>query len=223
MSSLDPPSPPSISDELRLDFPAEHVLLLTLNRPWALNAMTPTMAHDLERVLNWFESEPRLWVAVVTGAGRLFCAGADLKAWNERTQNGGETNEQERIDATLHGFGSISRRISSKPIVAAVIGGAYGGGMEMLVNCDIIVASSDAKFSFPEVKRGVVAVLGGIPRIARICGHQVGLAFNMDKPQHSRASLDANGISNLLLSSHGASVYVPRPPFPIIVMVPRKR
>ncbi|KAF8346096.1 enoyl-CoA hydratase/carnithine racemase [Amanita rubescens] len=172
MSSLDPPSPPSVSDELRLDFPAEHVLLLTLNRPWALNAMTPTMAHDLGRVLNWFEGEPRLWVAVVTGAGRLFCAGADLKAWNERTQNGGETNEQEHIDATLHGFGSISRRISSKPIVAAVIGGAYGGGMEMLVNCDIIVASSDAKFSFPEVKRGVVAVLGGIPRIARICGHQ---------------------------------------------------
>src|SRR6266576_3682801 len=61
MSSLDPPSPPSVSDELRLDFPAEHVLLLTLNRPWAHNAMTPTMAHDLRRVLNWFEGEPRLW------------------------------------------------------------------------------------------------------------------------------------------------------------------
>jgi enoyl-CoA hydratase/carnithine racemase len=82
--------------------------------------------------------------------------------WNERAQNGDGTNEQERLAATIHGFGSISRRYSPKPIIAAVIGGAYGGGMELLVNCDIIIASSDAKFAFPEVKRGVVAILGGM-------------------------------------------------------------
>lgn len=76
-------------------------------------------------------------------------------------RNGDHTNDQERIKAATHGFGSISRRYSCKPIVAAVIGGAYGGGMEILLNCDIIVASSDAKFSFPEVKRGVAAFAGG--------------------------------------------------------------
>jgi enoyl-CoA hydratase/carnithine racemase len=168
MSSL---IPPSVSDELQLDFPAEHVIVMTLNRPKALNAMSTTMANDLKRVLSWFEAENQLWVAILTGNGRLFCAGADLKAWNELAQKG-NTNHQETVAATVHGFGSVSRRHSCKPIIAAVVGGAHGGGMEMLVNCDLVVASSDAKFSFPEVKRGVVAILGGIPRLARICGHQ---------------------------------------------------
>ncbi|KAM6498899.1 enoyl-CoA hydratase [Amanita muscaria] len=164
--------PPSVSDELQIDFPAEHVLLLTLNRPKVLNAMSPTMSSDLSRVLNWFEDEPQLWVTVLTGNGRLFCAGADLKAWFAAASNG-DAGQQERYEAMIHGFGSISRRHSRKPIIAAVVGGAHGGGMEMLVNCDLVIASSDAVFSFPEVKRGVVAALGGIPRLARICGHQL--------------------------------------------------
>jgi enoyl-CoA hydratase/carnithine racemase len=71
-------------------------------------------------------------------------------------------NEQERVAANMHGFGSISRRhTSSKPMIAAVNGGAYGGGVEMVLNCDIVIASQDAKFALPEVKRGVVAIQGG--------------------------------------------------------------
>ncbi|TFK42205.1 enoyl-CoA hydratase [Crucibulum laeve] len=163
---------PAHSDELIVAFPAEHVLQLTLNRPRSLNAMTPTMSDDLKALLDWFEDEPQLWVVIVTGAGRVFCAGADLKAWNTDQQNG-TTNEQERTAANVHGFGSISRRQSSKPIIAAVNGGAYGGGLELVVNCDLVVAAQDAKFAFPEVKRGVVAIQGGIPRIARIAGHQL--------------------------------------------------
>ena len=81
--------------------------------------------------------------------------------WNELAQKG-NTDQQELAAANVHGFGSVSRRHTCKPIIAAVVGGAHGGGMEMLVNCDLVVASSDAKFSFPEVKRGVVAFLGGI-------------------------------------------------------------
>ncbi|PFH47580.1 hypothetical protein AMATHDRAFT_67495 [Amanita thiersii Skay4041] len=165
--------PPTTSDQLRLSFPAEHVLLLTLNRPKALNAMTPGMEQDLKQALDWFENEPHLWVVIVTGAGRAFCAGADLKAWNDRQKNGSVSSEQEGLAANVYGFGSISRRKSRKPIIAAVNGGAYGGGMEILVNCDIVIASSEAKFSFPEVKRGVVAIAGGIPRVGRICGHQL--------------------------------------------------
>ncbi|KAF8641209.1 hypothetical protein AX17_000843 [Amanita inopinata Kibby_2008] len=153
-------NPPTVSDQLKLDFPVDHVLVLTFNRPEVLNAMTPGMADDLKCVLDWFEDEPQLWVVIVTGAGRAFCAGADLKAWNARSQKG-NTNEQEDIAGTVHGFGSISRRQSRKPIIAAVIGGAYGGGMEILLNCDVVIASSDAKFALPEVKRGVVAILGG--------------------------------------------------------------
>ena len=75
----------------------------------------------------------------------------------------GKTDEQAGIAANVHGFGSISRRqTSSKPMIAAVNGGAYGGGMEMVLNCDLVIASQDAKFGLPEVKRGVVAIQGGI-------------------------------------------------------------
>ena len=116
----------------------------------------------------------------MTGEGRIFCAGADLKAyvwsiafmqlsttyhftrvrWNNDQQSG-ITREQEYVAANVHGFGSISRRQSNKPIIAAVVGGAYGGGMEMVLNCDLVIASEDAKFALPEVKRGVVAIQGG--------------------------------------------------------------
>lgn len=118
-------------------------------------------------------------VVVVTGEGRSFCAGADLKAlvksslqhcnciysyyrWNHNQQSNIIT-EQERISSSVNGFGSISRRRTSvKPIICAVNGGAYGGGVEMILNCDIVVASEDAKFALPEVKRGVVAIQGGM-------------------------------------------------------------
>jgi len=133
--------------------------------------MSPQMANDLSTVLNWFEEESELWVVVVTGEGRLFCAGADLIAWNADQQSGAD-NDTERILSNIYGFGSISRRQSCKPIIAAVIGGAYGGGVEMLLNCDLVIASQDAKFALPEVKRGVVAAQGGIPRLSQIAGHQ---------------------------------------------------
>ncbi|KIM35608.1 hypothetical protein M413DRAFT_449653 [Hebeloma cylindrosporum] len=164
--------PPQHSSEVKVAFPAEHVLLLTFNRPKQLNAMTPRMSEDLKVLLDWFEDEPDLWVVIVTGEGRIFCAGADLKAWNNDQQSG-ITREQENVAANVHGFGSISRRQSNKPIIAAVVGGAYGGGMEMLLNCDLVIASDDAKFALPEVKRGVVAIQGGIPRLASTAGHQL--------------------------------------------------
>lgn len=164
--------PPVHSEELEVEFPAEHVLLLTFNRPKSLNAMTPRMTEDLRNVLDWFETEQHLWVAIVTGAGRVFCAGADLRAWNNDQQQN-KTNEQERIASDVHGFASLSRRQSTKPIIAAVSGGAHGGGMEILLNCDMVIAADDAKFALPEVKRGVVAIQGGIPRLAHISGHQL--------------------------------------------------
>ena len=83
-----------------------------------------------------------------------------MNRWNNDQQSG-ITNEQEDVVSGIYGFGSISRRQSNKPIIAAVSGGAYGGGMEMLMNCDYVVASQDAKFALPEVKRGVIAIQGG--------------------------------------------------------------
>jgi len=146
---------------------------LTFNRPASFNVMSPTLTRDIGSVLKWFDDEPSLWVVVVTGVGRAFCAGADLKAWNQ-DQQGHMSNEQESTHANIHGFGSISRRHTScKPMIAAVNGSAYGGGVEIILNCDIVVASEDAKFALSEVTRGVAAVQGAIPRLSRIAGHQL--------------------------------------------------
>ncbi|KAH9929737.1 enoyl-CoA hydratase/carnithine racemase [Fomitopsis serialis] len=143
-------------------FPQDHVMLLTLNRPKALNAVSPTMQGDIERVLDWFDNEPSLWVVIINGEGRIFCAGADLIAWHKRRSNNEADSASEFID-DKHGFAGISRRTTSgKPIIAAVHGGAYGGGTD-----------DDAVFALPEVKRGVVAIAGGMPRLGRIAGHQL--------------------------------------------------
>lgn len=132
-------------------------------------------------------------VLVITGAGRFFSAGADLKAcvtcflcsihtsdiwysysWSQE-QQAGTRDENERL-TTGHGFGALSRRHMNKPMIAAVNGaGAYGGGVELILNADIVVASEKAKFGLPEVKRGVVAGQGGIPRLSQAAGHQVKL------------------------------------------------
>ncbi|KAH9176869.1 enoyl-CoA hydratase/carnithine racemase [Lactarius sanguifluus] len=156
-------SPPSHSDEVKVSFPKEHVVLLIMNRPKSLNAMCQTMESDLEILTSWFEGEPSLWVAIITGHGRAFCAGADLKFVDQTAH---------RV-WTVNGFGSLSRRVMSKPIIAAVNGIAFGGGMEIVLNCDIVIASDNATFALPEVKRGVVAAQGGIPRIKAVVGHQL--------------------------------------------------
>lgn len=165
-------SSPKAYSQLLASFPAEHVLLVTFNRPKALNAMTPEMTDELQHILDWFEEKADLWVVVFTGAGRIFCAGADLIAWNKHQQSG-ESSEQARLTADTYGFGSISRRQSRKPMIAAVNGGAYGGGTEIVLNCDLVVAGQDAKFALPEVKRGVIAAAGGIARVERFVGHQL--------------------------------------------------
>ncbi|KAH7886438.1 ClpP/crotonase-like domain-containing protein [Phlebopus sp. FC_14] len=165
--------PPSHSDELKVGFPQDHVLLLTLNRPHHLNAITPRLSADIAAVLKWFDEEPSLWVVVVTGEGRVFCAGADLKTWHTN-QSANRTTEPEDIATSLHGFASLSRRHTSpKPMIAALNGSAYGGGVEIVLNCDLVVAPRDAVFALPEVKRGVVAAQGVIPRLARVAGHQL--------------------------------------------------
>ncbi|KAH9082264.1 enoyl-CoA hydratase/carnithine racemase [Lactarius deliciosus] len=147
-------SPPSHSDEVKVSFPKEHVVLLVMSRPKSLNAMCQTMESDLEILLSWFEGEPSLWVAIITGHGRAFCAGADLKFLAVSTR-------LRTVFGLSTGFGSLSRRAMSKPIIAAVNGIAFGGGMEIVLNCDLVIASDNAAFALPEVKRGVVAAQGG--------------------------------------------------------------
>jgi len=169
--SSDLKSQPPSSDAFLISYPAPHILLLTINRPKARNSL-PYQAHwDADAILNWFDAEPSLRVAIITGAGpTAFCAGQDLI-------------EQAKIRASPppaamrrhppSGFAGISRRAGKKPIIAAVNGFALGGGFEICLNCDIVVASPSASFGLPEVTVGLYAGAGGLPRIARIAGLQI--------------------------------------------------
>ncbi|EPQ28754.1 uncharacterized protein PFL1_03557 [Pseudozyma flocculosa PF-1] len=180
------PSLPKVGSHLVLSLPAPHVFQMTLNRPQQLNAMTDELEVDIRRSFDFFEHEPSLWIMVLTGNGRAFCAGQDLKNWLDKNRGKVETvlhpsgqpmqaeSEYSKSLQRLHqgGFGALSTRRSTKPIIAAVDGICMGGGAETLVNCDIVVASQRSVFAFPEVKRGVVAAMGGIPRLSQLCGHQ---------------------------------------------------
>ncbi|KAI5998309.1 ClpP/crotonase-like domain-containing protein [Pisolithus albus] len=152
------------SSVVSVSVPQQHTLLVALNRPNQRNAITPDMAREIARVLDWFDNEPSLWVVVLTGEGDTFCAGADLKSWHA-SQSSDVISEQQDIASSPHGFASISRRrTSSNP---------SSQPRRNHPKCDLVVASTDAVFALPEVKRGVVAAQGGIPRLARVAGHQL--------------------------------------------------
>ncbi|KAH7127795.1 ClpP/crotonase-like domain-containing protein [Dactylonectria estremocensis] len=158
-----------------LSFPKPGILLVTLNRPSRLNAITSQGHEDLDQVFRWFDQEPSMRCAILTGTGRAFCVGADLKEWNDGVAIDADTNSplsRPRRWETA-GFGGLSNRVGKKPVVAAVNGLCFGGGMEMVINCDLVVAAADAaRFGLPEVKRGVVALAGALPRAMRTLGKQ---------------------------------------------------
>ena len=128
-----------------------HVLLVQMDRPAKHNALDARMTEGLDAALNQLEDDPLLWVGVLSGTPQMFCAGTDLKLGaGEPTVRGGP-------------YGVV-RRDRSKPLVAAVEGGAYGGGLELVLACDLVVAARDAVFALPEVSRGVIATCGGLFR-----------------------------------------------------------
>ncbi|KAF8313214.1 ClpP/crotonase [Clavulina sp. PMI_390] len=163
--------PPQHSEAIILSYPAPHVILVTFNRPKAMNAVHDPMRVDLQRVFDWFENEPDLWVAIITGNGPAFCAGADLKEWKESNIKNPGGDVQGALQSHS-GFASLSRRVSNKTLIAAVNGLSMGGGTEIVVNMDIVIASDKATFTLPEPKVGVVAAQGAIPRLVKLAGHQ---------------------------------------------------
>lgn len=161
---------PPPQDHVLVSFPAPHVMLVVFNRPKMLNAMTSAAQYDLESLFSWYDSEPSLRCAIVTGAGRAFCAGMDLKEWNQTNARRANGEHAGQPPMPRSGFGALSRRHGKKPVIAAVNGLAFGGGMEMVANLDMVVATKGALFALPEAKRGVVALAGSLPRLARTIG-----------------------------------------------------
>lgn len=132
------------------------ILVVRLNRPDARNALTPGLLADIGAAMLEAESDPEIRVVVITGTGdRAFCAGMDLRAFAGGEQVGLGTDE-----ATAGYYRLIQGQLTV-PLVGAANGTAIGGGLELLLGCDIVVASSQAKFGFPEVKRGLFPAGGG--------------------------------------------------------------
>lgn len=131
------------------------ILVITLNRPLAKNAMTQAMAQLIAAALDELDEDPALTVAVLTGTGGAFCAGMDLKGFLRG----------ERPSIPGRGFGGVTSRPPRKPLIAAVEGWALAGGFELVLACDVVVAARGARFGIPEVKRGLVAAAGGLHRL----------------------------------------------------------
>ncbi|QHG81620.1 MULTISPECIES: crotonase/enoyl-CoA hydratase family protein [Rhodococcus] len=137
---------------------ADGVAVFTLNRPEAKNAVNLEVSEALAAAIDEFEARPDLTIGILTGAGGTFCAGMDLKAFARG----------EKPSIPGRGFGGITEAPPSKPLIAAVEGWALAGGCELALSADLIVASREAKFGIPEVKRGLAAAAGGLLRLPKI-------------------------------------------------------
>jgi crotonobetainyl-CoA hydratase len=141
-----------------------HLLIVTIDRPDVMNALHPMANQELSDIFDGFAADPQLWVAIVTGAGdKAFSAGNDLKYHAElRAKTGG------RPQSPPKGFGGLTNRHDlDKPVIAAVNGVAMGGGFEIALTCDIIIASDKARFALPEPRVGLAAGAGGMQRLSR--------------------------------------------------------
>jgi enoyl-CoA hydratase len=136
----------------------ERVLKITINRPDQRNAVNAAVAQGMAAALDELDADPELTLGIVTGAGKGFCAGMDLKAFVA-----GEVPY-----AGDRGFAGITRRAADKPLIAAVEGFAVAGGLEVALACDLLVAAKGAKLGIPEAKRSLVAAGGALLRLPRV-------------------------------------------------------
>ena len=141
------------------------ILTVTINRPEVMNSLHPMANVELGKVFDDFDADPELWVAIITGAGdRAFSAGNDLKF----QASGGMTGD---LEIPVKGFGGLTSRYDmDKPVIAAVNGVAMGGGFEIALACDLIIASEKAVFALPEPRVGLAALAGGMHRLPRQIG-----------------------------------------------------
>jgi enoyl-CoA hydratase len=142
-------------DEPVLTERRDGVLLITLNRPDARNAVNTALAEGIAAALDALDADDDLSVGVLTGAGKGFSAGMDLKAF--------VTGERPWV--ADRGFAGIVQRSARKPLIAAIEGFAVAGGLEIALACDLIVASREARLGIPEVKRSLVAAAGALRRL----------------------------------------------------------
>ncbi len=192
--------------------------IVTLNRPEVMNALHPMANQELAKAFDDFAADPSLWVAIITGAGdRAFSAGNDLK-YQATVLKGA------RASKPAAGFGGLTSRFDlNKPVIAAVNGIAMGGGFEIALACDIILASDKAIFALPEPRVGLAALAGGVHRLPRmiplkqamgmmLTGRRVGaqegkeLGFVTEVVKHDELMQEAKRWAGLILECSPMSI-----------------
>lgn len=155
-------------DVVLLDRPADHVMRVTLNRPAMRNAVNGALAQALEAAIDQTEADDHVRVVILAAAGdRSFCAGADLAA--------AAAGKAAEMVTARGGFAGFVRAPRTKPWIAAVNSNALGGGLELCLACDMVVAARSARFGLPEVKRGIFAGAGGVFRLPKAIPRAVAL------------------------------------------------
>jgi len=167
-----------------------HVALLRLNRPDVRNALSPEMMERLAAELERLDPDPDVRCIVIAGSEQVFAAGADIKALSERSF----------ADALRHPAASFWRRLAAvkTPLVAAVSGFALGGGCELALACDMIVASETARFGQPEITLGIIPGGGGTQRLARVIGKQRAMEYVLTGRQFDAEMALEMGLINRL-------------------------
>lgn len=172
---------------VRTDVVDDAVLLITIDRPEARNAIDDVTALALSREFQRLDAEPALRAGVLTGAGGGFSAGLDLKAFATR----GEVGE-----CPERGFAGLARNPPTKPLIAAVEGYALAGGLEIVLACDLVVAAVDARLGIPEVRRGLVADGGALLRLPRAVPRAIAMQMALTGEEVPAERLHALGLVN---------------------------
>jgi enoyl-CoA hydratase len=183
-----------VATDLVLTERHDGVLTITINRPAQKNAVSRAVAVQLTSALDELDTNPSLLVGVLTGAGGTFSAGMDLKAFAK-----GETPI-----LPGRGFGGLTQAVVRKPLIAAVEGWALGGGFEMALACDLIVAAQDARFGLTEVKRGLIAGEGGVIRLPQRMPYHVALKVLLTGEPISAVDASRYGLVSELTAPGGA-------------------
>lgn len=168
----------------------DRIAIITLNRPEARNAVSQQLAEDLEVAIDRLEADDALWIGILCGNGPAFCAGADLKAI---------ASGEARLTTERGGFAGLVRRVRTKPLIAAVEGPAVAGGTEIVLSCDLVVASTTARFGLPEVKRSLVANAGGLFRLPRALPTNVAMEMALTGDDLDAEAAHRHGLVNRLV------------------------
>ncbi len=206
-----------MSDPTLLIEAHDRVRLVTFNRPKALNALNSAVARDLADAMAGFDTDPEVGCVVLTGSERAFAAGADIKEMADLTYPSTYLDDL---------FGLWDRFAARrKPVVAAVSGFALGGGCEVVMMCDIVLAAETAKFGQPEIKLGVMPGMGGTQRLTRAVGKAKAMEMcltgrMMDATEAERAGLVSRIVpaADLLNEALALAATIAAMPLPAVMM-----